>query len=372
MAKKQQYTTPKEGDSKRKSLSEAVDNEIKSKFSLDKFKLKKGLSNNIKFKEQKWIPFSIALQDALLLPGCPVGHIVTVRGKSDTGKSTTGIELAVNAQKMGILPVIIMTEMKHSWDYWKQMGFQIDDIKDEEGNVVDHEGFFIYKDRSSLHSIEDIAAFILDLLDEQKKGNLPYDLFMIWDSVGSIPCDLSLKAKSNNPQWNAGAIATQFGNFINQKIVLSRKEDQKYTNTLLIINKTGVSPAEGPMARPKMTNKGGDTFYFDSSLVITFGNITNSGTSKIRATKDGKKVEFALRTKVACSKNHINGVATSGVIISTAHGFIADSLKEIDKYKKQHSKEWIPILGVGNYDIVEDDGEWEESKSISDMLEDIE
>ena len=50
---------------------------------------------------------------------------------------------------------------------------------------------------------------------------------------------MSIDQGKNNPMWNAGAIATQFGNFVNQKIVLSRKEDQKYTNTFLIINKTG-------------------------------------------------------------------------------------------------------------------------------------
>ena len=44
-------------------------------------------------------------------------------------------------------------------------------------------------------------------------------------------------------------------------------------------------------------DKGGDTMFFDASLVVTFGNITNSGTSKIKATKDGKDVEFANALK---------------------------------------------------------------------------
>ncbi len=34
----------------------------------------------------------------------------------------------------------------------------------------------------------------------------------------------------------------------------------------------------------RMTNKGGDTFYYDVSLCLTFGNVTNAGTSKINAT----------------------------------------------------------------------------------------
>ena len=354
----------------RKSLTEAASNEIKSAFSLDKFKQNKGLASNVKFKEQKWIPFSPALQETLSIPGIPMGHVAMVRGKSNTGKSTTSIEVAVNAQKMGVLPVLIITEMKHDWNHWKTMGFEINDVVDENtGEVIDQDGFFIYRDRSTLNSIEDIAAFIIDLLVEQKKGNLPYDLLFLWDSVGSIPCQMSIEQGKNNPMWNAGAIATQFGNFVNQQIVMSRKESSKYTNTLFVVNKVGVAPALTPMSQPKMTNKGGDTFYYDASLCFTFGNITNAGTSKIEATKDKKKVEFALRTKIACDKNHINGITTKGTIVSTVHGFIKDDALAIKKYKDEHSHEWVDILGKGSYIIQEDNSEWDEKADASDLFE---
>jgi hypothetical protein len=356
-------------NSEKDSLMEAVSKELKSNFDLNKFKEKKSLGGNVKFKEQAWIPFSPAMQDALSIPGIAMGHINIVRGASNTGKTTTSIEAAVSAQKMGILPVLIITEMKHSWDHWRTMGFEMNEILDKEGNVVDYDGFFIYKDRGKLSSIEDVADFMVDLLDEQAKGNLPYDLLFLWDSVGSIACRMSIDQGRNNPMWNAGAIATQFGNFINQRIILSRKEESKYTNTFLIINKTGVAPAEGPMARPRMTNKGGNTFYYDASLCITFGNITNSGTSKIKATKDKKDVEFALRTKVSCDKNHVNGITTKNTVISTVHGFIADDPKEVNKYKKDHSHEWADILGKGEYKTVEDNSEWDEKADISDIVE---
>jgi RecA/RadA recombinase len=261
-----------------KSLMETVSKEIKSSFNLNSFKDKKGLISNVKFKEQKWIPFSSALQKALSLPGIPMGHITMVRGKSNTGKSTLSIEAVIAAQKSGILPVIIITEMKHSWEHWRTMGFEMEDVLDEQGNVIDHNGFFIYRDRSTLSSIEDIAVFIADLIDEQKKGNLPYDLLFMWDS-------------------------------------------------------------------------------------------TNAGTSKIEAQKDGKKVEFALRTKIACDKNHVNGITTKGTIISTVHGFIPDDAKIVSKYKKEHAHEWIDILGKGDYVIQEDDSEWSEKEHITDILE---
>ena len=47
---------------KSESLTAAVSAEIKSNFNLDKFKEKKLLNGNVKFKEQKWIPLSPAFQ----------------------------------------------------------------------------------------------------------------------------------------------------------------------------------------------------------------------------------------------------------------------------------------------------------------------
>ena len=103
--------------SKSKSLNAAVSAAIKGDFNLDKFKQSKNLSaTSIKFKEQTWIPLSDAFQETLSIPGIPKGHITLLRGHSDTGKTTALLEAAVTSQKMGILPVFIITEMKWSWD----------------------------------------------------------------------------------------------------------------------------------------------------------------------------------------------------------------------------------------------------------------
>ena len=357
---------------KAKSLNADISQAIKGGFDLDKFKKTKKLDQSVKFKAQKWIPFTPAVQDALSIPGVPMGHITIARGGSDTGKTTLMIEAAVAAQKMGILPVFIITEMKWDFAHAQKMGLVLEAIPDENGEVMDYKGFFLYVDRTSLNSIEDVSAFIADILDEQKKGNLPHDLLFLWDSVGSIPCDMSIDQGKNNPMWNAGAMATQFGNFINQKFPMSRKESSQFTNTFFVINKTGVQPALTPMSQPRMTNKGGGTMYWDASIVITFGNVTNSGTSKIHAQHKGKKVEFAKRTKVAIDKIHADcGVATASTVIVTPYGFIDDDPDAVKEYKKQHAAEWFsePIINLDELKITEDNSEWEESQNISPMIE---
>ena len=340
----------------KKSLSEAVSKEIKSKFDLSAFKDKKGLKQNVKFKEQTWIPLSKAFQDVTSIPGIPMGHIVLLRGHSDTGKTTALLETAVSAQKRGILPVFIITEMKWNWEHAKQMGLQVDEVVDKDtGEITNYEGEFIYADRETIHTIEDVAKFILDLIDEQKRGNLPYDLVFLWDSIGSVPCEMSVKSNKNNNEWNAGAMSTQFGNSVNQRITLSRKESSAHTNTLVCINKVWTAKAESPMGKPKLMNKGGFAMWFDSTFVVTFGNISNAGTSKIKAIKDGKQVEFAKRVNLQIDKNHINGVTTRGRIVMTPHGFINDNDKELKEYKNANSQAWKDILGGTDFQIVEEE-----------------
>ena len=340
----------------KKTLGEAVSKEIQSNFNLDAFKTKKGLKSNIKFKDQDWIPISPAFQEVTSIPGIPMGHIVLLRGHSDTGKTTALLEAAVSAQKRDIMPVFIITEMKWSWDHAKMMGLEVDEVIDEKtGEVVNYEGNFIYVDRETINSIEDVAGFILDLIDEQKKGNLPYDLLFLWDSIGSVPCEMSIKSNKNNNEWNAGAMSTQFGNSVNQKITLSRKESSPYTNTLVCINKVWTLKAESPMGQPKLMNKGGYAMWFDSTFVVTFGNVMSAGTSKIKAIKDGKQVEFAKRVNVQIDKNHINGVTTRGKIVMTPHGFINDNDRELKGYKDDRKDDWAAILGGGDFRVVEED-----------------
>jgi hypothetical protein len=341
---------------KKKTLGEAVSKEIQANFNLDAFKTKKGLKSNIKFKDQEWIPLSQAFQDVTSIPGIPMGHIVLLRGHSDTGKTTAMIEAAVSAQKRNILPVFIITEMKWSWDHAKMMGMDVREVVDETtGEIENYEGNFIYVDRETINSIEDVAGFILDLMDEQKKGNLPYDLLFLWDSIGSVPCEMSIKSNKNNNEWNAGAMSTQFGNSVNQKITLSRKESSPFTNTLVCINKVWTLKAESPMGQPKLMNKGGYAMWFDSTFVVTFGNVMSAGTSKIKAIKDGKQVEFAKRVNIQIDKNHINGVTTRGKIVMTPHGFINDNDRELKEYKDARKEDWAQILGGGDFRVVEED-----------------
>jgi hypothetical protein len=106
--------------------------------------------------------------------------------------------------------------------------------------------------------------------------------------------------------------------------------------------------------------------WFDSTFVVTFGNVMSAGTSKIKAIKDGKQVEFAKRTNLQIDKNHINGVTTRGKIVMTPHGFILDDEKALKAYKEEHKEAWKQILGGGDFIIAEEDEAYTDITSHTD------
>ena len=57
---------------------------------------------------------------------------------------------------------------------------------------------------------------------------------------------------------------------------------------------------------------------------------------------------------MSVEKEHIKGLTSAAKILITPHGFILDDKKQIDLYKKQHANEWTAILGMEDFELVEE------------------
>ena len=320
--------------------------------------IKKKFSTSAKYKPQRFFDLGEDFLDAVGLPGPAIGHLNMFLGHSDTGKTTALVKAAVDAQKKGILPVFIITEQKWSFEHAKLMGFDCNEVVDEETGELDWDGFFIFN--NNFNYIEQITDFINELLDAQSKGELDYDLLFLWDSVGSVPCKMTFDGKGGK-MHNASTLADKIGMGINQRISGSRRADSKYENTLLIVNQPWVQLPDNPFGQPKIKSKGGEAIWLNSSLVFLFGNQKDAGTTTISAVKNKRKVKFASRTKISVMKNHINGLGyADGKIIVTPHGFLAgkestEEKKSIEKYKGEQSEYWKEVIGVeGDFKLEEE------------------
>ena len=308
----------------------------KKEIGLDSIKSK--FSTKTKYKPESFYNCGEAFMDACGLPGPVLGGINMFLGHSNAGKTTAMILAAADAQKKGHLPVFIITEKKWSWEHAIELGLQA-----EKNEFGEYDGMFIFND--SFDVIEQATDFINQILDSQEKGDIPYNILFLWDSIGSIPCQMTFDGKGGG-MHSAKVLADKIGMGIHSRISKSKKEDYPYYNTLVILNQPWVELPDNPFGQPEIRAKGGTAVWLASSLVFLFGNQKKAGISHIDATKNGRKVSFAIRTKVSILKNHVNGLGyKDGKIIAVPHGYIADTKEALEKYKKDYSNYWGQKLG---------------------------
>jgi hypothetical protein len=309
--------------------------------------IKSKYSSKTKYKPEAFYNCGEAFMDACGLPGPVMGGISMLLGHSNASKTTAMILAAADAQKKGHLPVFIITERKWSWEHAVELGLQAE--KNEDGEWGGH---FIFND--SFDYIEQATDFINDILDAQEKGEIPFNLLFCWDSVGSIPCKMTYEGRGGK-MANASVLADTIGMGIHSRITKSKKEDYPYYNTLIIVNQPWVDvDMSSPMSQPEIKSKGGEAIWLASSLVFLFGKQKKAGINHIDATKNGRKVSFAIRTRISILKNHVNGLGfKDGKIIAVHNGYIPDTKEAMDKYKKEYADYWATKMGGNDFSLEE-------------------
>ena len=314
------------------------------------FNFKEKFSTKTKYKETNFYFCGDAFLNSCGLPGPVMGGINMFLGHSNSSKTTAMILAAADAQKRGDLPVFIITEKKWSWEHAVELGLQA--TKNSDG---EWEGDFIFND--SFDYIEQATDFINSILDAQEKGEIPHSVLFCWDSVGSVPCKMTFEGKGGK-MHNASALSDKIGMGIHSRISKSKKEDYPYYNTMIVINQPWVDLPDNPFGQPEIKAKSGEALWLASSLVFLFGNQKKAGINHITATKGGRTVSYAIRTKISILKNHVNGIQfKDGKIIAVPQGYIDDTKEALEDYKKQYSQYWNAILSGTGEIVLEEEAE---------------
>jgi len=348
-------------------------------------------------KKLEWLIMPKGFQDALKIPGLPLGYVTTIVGHSNVGKSTLVNHAVVAAQRRGDIPVIYDTENNFDFTYAINMGLEAEpvygDIEVEvfnqetnefetkiERRIVSYEGDFIYFNNALLAErygkmdystgketkaarktavIEDIAASMKELLDAQDRGEIDRGFMFVWDSVGSIGSFKSYKSAVGNNMFDAGAISQAFQGIVNDRIPRSRKVTSECTNTLILVNKVWLDSMTAPMAQPSLSLKGGNSMYYASRLIILLGGTLKAATKKLVASSKGVNYNYGIDTKIKVLKNQLPApytVTYEGNVLCTAHGMLAPD--EADDYKKNYIGDILKQLeeiSNGEVSISEDD-----------------
>ena len=302
------------------------------------FNYKEKFSSKTKYKETNFYFCGDAFLSACGLPGPVMGGINMFLGHSNSSKTTALVLAAADAQRRGHLPVFIITEKKWSWEHAVELGLQAEKDSNDEWD-----GDFIFND--SFDYIEQATDFVNEVLDAQEKGEIDRSILFLWDSIGSIPCKMTFDGKGGK-MHNAAVLSEKIGMGIHSRISKSKKEEYPYINTLIVVNQPWVDLPENPFAQPEIKAKGGEALWLASSLVFLFGNQKKAGISHVDAVKGGRKVSYAIRTRISILKNHVNGLGyKDGKIIAVHNGYIPDTKQAEEEYKSKYSTYWSEKLG---------------------------
>lgn len=360
-------------------------------------------------KPMDWILMPKAFQDAIKLPGFPMGYVSTICGHSNTGKSTLVNHAIVAAQRQGIIPVIYDTENNFDFKYAIDMGMDatpvygdvdVEVIDTETGElkietvnqIIEYEGPFFYfnnailsdrygnidyqtgkpgKQKRTSAVIEDLVYSINEFLEYQANGDIEQGFLFIWDSVGSIGGLKSYNSKVGNNMFDAGTISAAFQDVMDNKIPSSRKVSSKYSNSMILINKVWLDGTSNPIAPPSLEMKGGKSITYRSRLIILLGGQLKASIKRLSAVSKGLTYNYGIQTKIKVLKNQLPApfnVTYEGDFICTDIGIIGSSKEEQDEYRKNHVGDILKKLN----EIAENNGKHTELEPIDISFVEIE
>lgn len=273
-----------------------------------------------------WIPMGEAFQEAVRVPGLPVGNITHVYGKPDTGKTTLLMEAIKGCQSIGVLPILILTE--HKFDFSRlEEWFDVD----LEAMVVIH-----------ADTIDEAYSIQLKMLKSLKDGKLVIpnpdpDKSDITIDIGDQTCYFLLDSVGNSfseseMQYEVEEIDKAMGKAAKTIKALTKRVNYylgkvRQRAGVLILNQSYQSmPSYGPSVE---TPYGGDGIPYSCVL-----NIRLRRKGDLKMTIDKVELVIGLETIIQVMKNHITHLKPISSVYTVASGMIPPTTTALDKYKK--------------------------------------
>lgn len=296
------------------------------KFNLESYAADDG-KKDIVYKPDTIVPVTKPFAEAMNRPGIKLGEMTTFYGLSDSGKTSLLIHIAAQAQKQGILPILVITENKMDWKRAERMGLDISKSK----CII----------REDFKYLEEVYNFISRTVQDTLSGKLPMDSLILWDSVASTPSEESLEIdkdgnikKKYGPQKNAAVIG-YFNPIIAKRLACTREENSPATVGLVALTQAYVKPPEFPGAPSTIVPNGGEKIWFPLALCV---EVKEGGS--LQATHKGRKITYGKVCKLKVRKDHGNDFTTEGEFVITADELLPNEKDVLEDYKARHKEAW--------------------------------
>lgn len=271
----------------------------------------------------KYVPMSAAFQEALEMPGVPMGVISCIYGKPDTGKTTQLMEAIVGCQRDQIIPILILTEHKFAYDRLAQMG------GDPTAMIV-----------IPVDSVEKGYDVIIKMLRDLQNNKLKYEdkdgndqvidmtdlsCFFLWDSIGNVMSNAEMQAETEN--WDKGMMKTAKALRVLTRKVNSLLNKVREKAGILFLNQSYMQTAFNGIQTEIPT--GGDAIPYSSAFVLR-----TRKRKRLDAQIKGKDCDIGLETILEVVKNHISNKKLTASVFTVSTGSIPATKEALDEYKK--------------------------------------
>ena len=208
------------------------------------------LSGDNPTEVKQWIPTGSRWLDSIVckgkLSGIPVGKLTEIAGLESTGKSYMAVQIAANAQKMGMLVVYFDSESAIDPTFIQRAGCDLDRL--------------MYVQASSVEFVLETIEEILGAAEEQ--------MLFIWGSLAFTPAVSDVEGDFN-PQSSMAVKARILAKGMS-KLVIPIADKRA---TFLVLNQLKTNIPQGPMARQiamvtPYTTPGGKAMHYAYSLRI--------------------------------------------------------------------------------------------------------
>jgi RecA/RadA recombinase len=294
-----------------KLIKKTQDTYDKSEIGLSKLlSTGKNISRPVEDKDFIVWPYNSLWSELTGLKGIPLGYIVQISGKPDSGKSSMAACFMKAAQDQDFLIIL--------WDSEKKFSAARFDHKmngDSSKLVV-----------INTNNIIDGCNMIAKVVHSAKELNYNTKILICWDSVGA-----SLNTSEDNEEENyslqPGVSAKQNSYAIKKFNKLANKYKNKDngdpTISTLVINQVYQSIGIGA---PTQIEKGGTEIYYLSSIIIQL-----SRKQDLIRTKEGKKLKFGIISRAKVKKNHLfdgnENIAELDIVVSAEGIQLASEVK---------------------------------------------
>lgn len=271
-----------------------------------------------------WVPMGEAFQEAVKVPGLPIGNITHVYGKPDTGKTTLMMEAIAGCQSVGILPILILTEHKFDFNRLETwFGVDLEAMVILHADTIEQAYSFILK---MLKSIQDGKLIIPkeDGNDEVRDiGDL--SCYFLMDSLGNTMSDSEMAYEVEEHDKSMGKAAKAIKNLTKRVNYYLGKVRQRCG--VLLLNQSYQSmPSYGPSVE---TPYGGEGAPYSCVL-----NIRLRRKGDLKMTIKGVDTVIGVETTVEVKKNHINHLKPITSVYTLAYGMDFATKEVIEEFKK--------------------------------------